>query len=116
MLEIFIVLALVGGLLLLLGLPTWVGFTQLVMTALGLMAVGLVGGCLAGLIYHIRLFRLLGERGVAATRWWVNPRPLHKHFPTPIRRQMDLLFAMGATGLGLAFLGSALFFSASLVP
>jgi hypothetical protein len=115
MLETLFALAIVATLLVLLGLPAWVGFSQLVMGALLCLGVGLGFGGLAGVIYHVLLFKLLRERGLPATRWWVNPRALHEHLPEDMQKRLNILFTIGAIGCGLCFLGCALFFSASLL-
>ena len=115
MLETLFALAIVAALLVLLGLPAWVGFSQLVIGALLCLGIGLGFGGLAGVIYHVLLFRLLRERGLPATRWWVNPRALHEHLPQDMQKRLDVLFTIGALGCGLCFLGCALFFSASLL-
>ena len=103
MLETFLVLAIIAALLLLLALPAWIGFTQLVMTALVCLGVGLGFGGLAGLIYHALLFKLLKERGIPATRWWVNPRALHHNLPENMQKRLDVLFVIGALGCGFCF-------------
>ena len=115
MLETLFVLAIVAVLLGLIGLPAWLGLTQLVVGALVCLGVGLGVGGLAGLLYHIWLFKLLKERGLPATRWWVNPRALHKDLPEETQKKLDILFFIGAAGCGLCFLGCGLFFSASLL-
>lgn len=115
MLEALFVLGIMASLLILLALPAWVGFTNLVMTALICLAIGFGAGGLAAVIYHFLLFKLLRERALPATRWWIDPRPLHKHFPEDVQKRLNILFVIGALGCGLCFLGCALFLSASLL-
>jgi hypothetical protein len=115
MLEVFFVLGILGMLLLLLGLPAWIGFSNLVMSALACLGLGFGVGGLAAIIYHFLLFKLLRERALPATRWWADPRPLHRHFPHDTQRKLNILFTIGAIGCGFCFLGCALFFSVSLL-
>ena len=65
MLVTLFVLAIVATLLVLLGLPAWVGFSQLVMGALLCLGIGLGFGGLAGIIYHVLLFKLPSRTWVA---------------------------------------------------
>ena len=115
MLEALFVLGIMASLLILLALPAWVGFTNLVMTALVCLAIGFGVEGLAAVIYHFLLFKLLRERALPATRWWVDPRPLHKHFSEDVQKRLNILFVIGALGCGLCFLGCALFLSAGLL-
>lgn len=71
----------------------------------------LVGGALAGLVYHLRLRAAVPElpRG-----WWWNPTAHHRRLDAGGRRRVMPWFVTGAAGCGLAIAGAIGFLSAAL--
>ena len=70
------------------------------------MALGLAVGLPAGLAYHARLHRALGEgrpRG-----WWLRPTALHARLAPSAWRAVRPPFVLGAAGFLIILLGCLL--------
>jgi hypothetical protein len=78
----------------------------------GTLALGaLVGGALAGVVYHVQLHRALAPM---RTGWWWNPTREHGRLDDPQRRRVMPWFFAGAAGFAGAIAGSVAFLSAAL--
>jgi len=71
-----------------------------------LVVLGLGVGIPAGISYHVRLHRILSNKGALDRYWWVNPTGRHKLLE---QGEMELFarpFYIGAAGCALALFGS----------
>lgn len=84
-------------------LGVWVGAAL----ALG----SLVAGAGAGLIYHLRLHRVLAP---LPAWWWWNPTRQHARLDDGMRRQVMPWFYVGAAGFAGSMVGCVAFLSAAL--
>ena len=108
MTEILIGLMIVFGLI---GLQwTLESITSAVLLDLGLHLTvsGTLLGLALALYYHIRLLGGVKARGLPLERWWVNPRPLHRHFPPAQQRTLNGIFWVGLGLFGIAVAGAVL--------
>ena len=108
MTEILIGLMIVFGLI---GLQwTLESITSAVLLDLGLHLTvsGTLLGLALALYYHIRLLGGVKARGLPLERWWVNPRPLHRHFPPTQQRTLNGIFWVGLGLFGIAIAGAVL--------
>lgn len=108
MIELLIGLMIVVGLV---GIQwTLESITNATLLDIGLHLTGictLLGLALA-VYYHLRLLTGVKARGLPLERWWVDPRPLHRHFPFAQRRTLNLIFWVGLSLFGLAVGGAML--------
>ncbi|MBJ79786.1 MAG: hypothetical protein CMH60_00550 [Myxococcales bacterium] len=70
-----------------------------------LMGFGLLLGVPTGVIYHIKLFRLLAEKQAPTKGWWLDPRPLHQYLTAEEVRRCVPWFYAGGAGFGFCVLG-----------
>ena len=66
-----------------------------------LMAVGLVVGVPTGVVYHIKLLRLLAQKKAPTKGWWIDPRPLHRYLSDAEVRRCVPWFYVGGVGFVL---------------
>ncbi len=104
MAELGIVAGLLGGLLALPALVTWLPWEATFGIGLTLVALGLSIGVPAGALYHVRLYRVVKPTG----RWWLHPTALHPQIGADARPRVMSAFRVGAVGFLLAILGCAL--------
>lgn len=83
------------------------GDTVLVCGA-ALVALGMLLGVPAGVLYHVALHRALRPRGALPARWWVAPLELHPRLEALDRRRVMPWFWLGAAGFLVTCLGCAL--------
>ena len=79
----------------------------LLFTGAGVLAVGLIVGVAAGVMYHVALFRALSPSGILRPGWWWRPTSLHEHLPPALRRRVLPWFYAGAAGFFVALAGCA---------
>ena len=108
MIELFIGIMIVLGLVGFQWAIESVSYLALVDLGLHLTAICTLLGILLALYYHIRLLGGVKARGLPLERWWMDPRPLHRHFPPSQRRTLNLIFWVGLTLFGLAIGGALL--------
>jgi|GEM_PF-461696 len=103
--ELLLVLAGMGGLLLI-GILSVV-ITPQVMIELGLwvLAGGLLVGIPTGFWYHIALYRQLAPRVTLPRRWWRAPVELHSQLTPEEFRRVRPWFVAGAFGFLLCCVG-----------
>lgn len=106
MIELLIGIMIVLGLVAVQWTLESVSNATLIDLGLNLTAIGTVLGLLLAFYYHIRLLGGVKARGLPLERWWVDPRPLHRHFPPPQRRTLNLIFWVGLCLFGLAVGGA----------
>jgi hypothetical protein len=73
-------------------------------TGVTLMALGLVVGVPASLVYHVRLWRALQP----ARGWWLRPTALHGRLGDGQKAPVLRWFRVGAAMFGVAILGCVL--------
>jgi hypothetical protein len=73
----------------------------------GVVALGLIVGCAAGVVYHVALYRALAPLGVVRPGWWWRPTMLHAHLSPALRRRVMPWFYAGAAGFVVALAGCA---------
>ena len=78
------------------------------------LALGLIVGVAAGLVYHVVLFRVLAPLGVLRRGWWWRPTSMHVHLSPPLRQRVMPWFHAGAAGFFVALAGCALVLAAVL--
>ena len=100
--EIVVVVLVIAALVAFVLLPIAV----LVFGGAALVVLGLGVGVPAGIAYHVRLHRILSEKGVLDRYWWVNPTGRHKHLDQAEMRSFARPFFIGAAGWGVAVLGT----------
>jgi hypothetical protein len=71
------------------------------------LAVGLIVGVAAGVVYHVALYRALSPLGVLRTGWWWRPTSLHGQLTPAQRRRVIPWFSAGAAGFFVALAGCA---------
>jgi hypothetical protein len=101
MFETIVALGLLSYLLLL-ALPG-IAWQFFVGSALGL--VGLLGGCGAGLVYHVMLRRTLVRLGVHTRGWLWSPVSCHRLLDDGGRREVLPWFRVGAAGFFVCLAG-----------
>ena len=106
MLEFLLVAAVGTGLMALSFLPQVFTLDRVIQTSLTLMAGGLGAGLPIAIYYHMKLFSLLKKHSLPKPRWWIDPRPLHKHLPKPERNRLFRLFFLGASCFGACVAGA----------
>lgn len=102
--ELGIVAGLIGGLLALPALVTWLPWEATFGLGLALVALGMAIGVPAGALYHVRLYRLVRPSGT----WWLNPTALHPQLADAERPRVMGAFKVGAAGFIIAIIGCAL--------
>jgi hypothetical protein len=107
MVELAIVLAMLVGLLSVPAVFIWFPWEWVLEAAVVALAVGLLLGVPAGLLYHLRLYALARPR--PSGRWWLHPTAHHGLLPAPARPEVLFWFKLGAAGFVLAVAGCALF-------
>jgi hypothetical protein len=108
MLEILLSLGLIAGVLasgLAGALLPWP-----VLMAAGLVgvAVGMIAGVPAGLMYHVRLHAALAALGELPPRWWLRPTSFHDRLDSDQRARVMRWFYAGGAGFGFVVLGCIL--------
>jgi hypothetical protein len=78
----------------------------------GVLALGLIVGVAAGVVYHVVLFRALSPLGVLRPGWWWRPTSLHVHLSSTLRRRVLPWFYAGAAGFFVALAGCAVVLAA----
>lgn len=71
-----------------------------------LVVLGLGVGIPAGIAYHVRLHRILSEKGVLDRFWWVNPTGRHRHLDPAEVKSFAGPFYVGAVGWVVAVFGT----------
>jgi len=115
MLELGLVLgllALLGVAGFLLPLLPWLALIQLGAAAIGL---GLALGVPTGLVYHIKLARLLAARRELPPRWWLAPTRLHGRLRGGERRAVLAWFYLGGAGFVITLAGCGLVVAGALL-
>ena len=107
MAELAIVVGLLGALLAVPAVLFWLPWEVVLQTAVVAVAVGLLLGVPAGLLYHVRLFMLARPR--PAGRWWIHPTAHHGLLTAQTRPEVLFWFKLGAAGFVLTIGGCALF-------
>lgn len=105
--ELLIVLACVV-MLVLVSLPAMFGL-QL---SLVIIAVSFVIGLVAGIGYHVALWKALAP--VRPRLWWWSPTHMHARLDRAQRRRVIPWFVVGASGFCGSMLGATAFLSAAL--
>jgi hypothetical protein len=115
MLELGLVLgllALLGVAGFLLPLIPWLALIQLGVAGI---AIGLALGVPTGLVYHVKLARLLASRRELPPRWWVAPTRLHSRLREGERRAVLGWFFLGGAGFVITLAGCALVIAGALL-
>ena len=113
-LEIIVVFA-VGLVLLVVAAGGGFPFAGLLLgVGAGVTALGLLLGGIAGLAYHVALFRALSPRGLLQARWWWRPTSLHARLAPGERRRVLAWFYAGAAGFLVTLAGCAIILAAIL--
>ena len=102
--ELGIVAALLGGLLALPALITWLPWEATFGLGVALVLLGMGVGVPAGALYHVRLYRVVKPSG----RWWLRPTALHPQITDAARPRVMSAFKVGAVGFVVAIVGCAL--------
>ncbi|MBC8071521.1 MAG: hypothetical protein IAG13_24550 [Deltaproteobacteria bacterium] len=105
--ELLIVLACVV-MLVLVSLPAMFGL-QL---SLAIIAVSFAIGLVAGIGYHVALWKALAP--VRPRLWWWSPTHMHARLDRAQRRRVIPWFVVGASGFCGSMLGATAFLSAAL--
>jgi hypothetical protein len=115
MLELGLVLALLALLALagfLLPLLSWLALIELGAVAI---ALGLALGVPTGLVYHVKLARLLSARAELPPRWWLAPTRLHERLRGAERRAVLSWFYLGGAGFVITLGGCGLVVAGALL-
>lgn len=104
MAELGIVAGLLGVLLALPALVTWLPWEATFGIGIALVLVGMSIGVPAGALYHVRLYRLVRPTGT----WWLRPTTLHPRLAEAERPRVMGAFKLGAAGFVIAIVGCAL--------
>ncbi len=80
----------------------------------GVLALGLIVGVTAGIVYHVALFRALSPLGVVRAGWWWRPTSLHAYLSPVQRRWVMPWFYAGAAGFFVVLAGCAVVLAAIL--
>jgi hypothetical protein len=102
--ELGIVAVLLGGLLALPAVVTWLPWEATFGIGLTLVSLGMIVGVPAGALYHVRLYRLIRPTGA----WWLHPTALHTKLGEAERPRVMSAFKIGAAGFVIAIVGCAL--------
>ena len=86
----------------------------LLLAGAGVLALGLVAGVGAGVVYHLALYRELSPRGTLGSGWWWRPTSFHPQLTLPMRRRVMPWFSVGAAGFFVALAGCAIVLAAIL--
>ena len=78
----------------------------------GIVALGLIVGVIAGVVYHVKLFRALAPLGILRPGWWWRPTDLHVRLSPEARRRVLPWFYAGAAGFAVALAGCAVVLAA----
>jgi len=76
------------------------------------VAIGLIAGVGAGVVYHVALFRSLKPLGILRPGWWWQPTNLHAHLSPEQRRGVMPWFFAGAAGFFVVLAGCAVILAA----
>jgi hypothetical protein len=115
MLELGLVLALLAllcGAGFLLPLLPWLALIQLGAVAI---AFGLALGVPTGVVYHVKLARLLAARAELPPRWWLAPTRLHARLRAGERRGVLAWFYLGGAGFVITLAGCGLVVAGALL-
>lgn len=108
MVELCIGVVIVFGLLSLQGLLNQLPWSVLLELGINTTLIcGTLGMSLA-IYYHFRLLSGVKARGQSLGRWWVDPRPLHRHFPAPQQKTLNSIFWAGIILFTLTVAGAIL--------
>lgn len=99
---------LVAIVLLLMGAVSLVSAGPLVTLGMWLAVVGLVGGTLAGFLYHLRLRAALAARGALPRDWWLRPVRQHALLAPSQLPALQPWFSIGAAGFVVSVVGCVL--------
>jgi len=90
------------------------GVRLLYLSGAGAIALGLLAGIPAGIVYHVKLSRALNAAGAAKRGWWWRPASYHARLPEQSLRPLLPWFRAGAAGFLVVVAGCALVFLALL--
>jgi hypothetical protein len=102
--ELGIVAVLLGALVALPALVTWLPWEATLGFGVALVVLGMAIGVPAGALYHARLYRLVRPTG----KWWLHPTALHERLKEAERPRVMSAFKLGAAGFVIAIAGCAL--------
>jgi hypothetical protein len=80
----------------------WLTPHLLVELGLGALGAGFVIGLLAGLRYHVLLYRSLAARSAPPPHWWISPVEHHARLDRADLARMTPWFVAGAIGFCLS--------------
>ena len=108
MVEVGIGIVIVFGLFLIQGFLNQLPWSALLDLGLNMTLICGVLGMALAIYYHARLLGGVKARGHSIERWWVDPRPLHRHFPAPQQKSLNSIFWVGVALFTFTVAGSIL--------
>ena len=96
------------GLVLLIAAAGEEGVRLLYLSGAAAIALGLIAGIPAGIVYHVKLSRALAATRAAEPGWWWRPASHHARLPEQLRAPLLPWFHAGAAGFLVALAGCAL--------
>jgi hypothetical protein len=108
MVESLVVLAVVGGLVVLGLMVALLPIEGLLLAGAACMALGLGVGVPAGLYYHVKLYRYLAAHGGVPRGFIWHPTRYHAELSPSELRHITPWFVTGALGFVLILLGCAI--------
>ena len=115
MLEATLVLAAVGAVGLVILLAALLTPPVLIVSAIGVLFLGLVVGVPTGFWYHVVLYRIVSAKAPVPSRWWVSPSALHVHLTEAEERRIRLWYRLGGIGFMLSMVGGLAAIAALLI-
>jgi hypothetical protein len=109
MIETFLALALLGGLVGGAALFALVPWEMLFGGGIILVGVGMLVGVPAGFMYHVVLYRTLRPRAPLPRWWLLHPFGLHDRLSSDEKRPVMFWARLGAAGFVVAMLGCVMF-------
>jgi hypothetical protein len=94
------------------GLVHW---TALLGVGAALLAAGFLGGVVAGIGYHLALYRALSPLGLLGSDWWWRPTGYNSRLPPPKRRPVMIWFYAGIATVVVDFAGCLVVLGAILI-
>lgn len=74
---------------------TFIHWTTLLVVGAAVVAAGFLGGVLAGVGYHLALYRALSPQGLLGPDWWWRPTGYNSRLPSAKRRSVMIWFYAG---------------------